>query len=95
MRITIPIAAGGGRSNTRIPLPSASLEECLGSNGKIDRAIAAIANAPSSTDAKSGATSAHGAANGFAVVNLMKTTSAWTARKLKRRKMRKETTNEE
>ena len=56
---------------------------------------AAIAIAPSSTDAKSVDTSAHGAANGFVVVNLTKTTSAWTARKLKRRKTRKETTNEE
>lgn len=43
MRITIPIAAGGGRSNTRIPMPSASLEECLGPNGKIDRAKAQVA----------------------------------------------------
>ena len=41
-----------------------------------DRSIAAMVIAPSSTDAKSGATSAHGAANGFAAVNLMKTTSA-------------------
>ena len=42
MRITIPIAAGGGRSQTRMPIPSASLDECLGSNGKIDRAKAQI-----------------------------------------------------
>ena len=94
MRISIPIATGGGRSNTRMPMPSASLEECLGSNGKIDRSIAAIANAPSSTDVKSGATSAHGAANGFAEVNLTMTTSALTARKRKRRKTRKEIRNE-
>lgn len=44
MRITIPIAAVGGRSQTRIPMPSASLDECLGPNGKIDRASAAMAN---------------------------------------------------
>lgn len=43
MRITIPIAAGGGRSQTRIPLPSATLDECLGQNGKIDRAKAQVA----------------------------------------------------
>ena len=43
MRISIPIAAGGGRSNTRMPIPSASLEECLGHNGKIDRAKAQAA----------------------------------------------------
>ena len=43
MRITIPIAAGGGRSQTRIPLSSATLDECLGQNGKIDRAKAQIA----------------------------------------------------
>ena len=43
MRITIPIAAGGGRSQTRMPLPSASLDECLGPNGKIDRAKAQVA----------------------------------------------------
>ena len=43
MRITIPIAAGGGRSQTRLPMPSASLEECLGPNGKIDRAKAQVA----------------------------------------------------
>ena len=60
-----------------------------------DRSIAAMAIAPSSTDAKSGATSAHGAASGFAEVNLTMTTSAYTARKRKRRKTRKETTNEE
>ena len=42
MRITIPIAAGGGRSNTRMPMPSATLEECLGTDGKIDRAKAQI-----------------------------------------------------
>ena len=56
MRITIPIAAGGGRSNTRLPLPSASLDDCLGPNGKIDRAKAQTALAdrkffcPSSED---------------------------------------------
>ena len=56
MRISIPIAAGGGRSNTRMPMPSASLEECLGSNGKIERAKAQLALAdrkffcPSSED---------------------------------------------
>ena len=56
MRISIPIATGGGRSNTRMPIPSASLEECLGSNGKIDRAKAQLALAdrkffcPSSED---------------------------------------------
>ena len=43
MRITIPIAAGGGRSQTRLPMPSASLDECLGPNGKIDRAKAQVA----------------------------------------------------
>ena len=43
MRISIPIAAGGGRSNTRMPMPSASLEECLDHNGKIDRAKAQLA----------------------------------------------------
>lgn len=43
MRISIPIAAGGGRSNTRMPMPSASLEECLDHNGKIDRAKAQAA----------------------------------------------------
>ena len=43
MRITIPIAAGGGRSQTRMPLPSATLDECLGQNGKIDRAKAQVA----------------------------------------------------
>ena len=43
MRITIPIAAGGGRSQTRMPLPSATLDECLGTNGKIDRSKAQIA----------------------------------------------------
>ena len=43
MRITIPVAAGGGRSNTRIPMPSATLEECLGTDGKIDRAKAKVA----------------------------------------------------
>ena len=43
MRISIPIAAGGGRSQTRIPMPSASLEECLGTNGEIDRAKAQVA----------------------------------------------------
>ena len=43
MRITIPIAAGGGRSQTRIPMPSATLDECLGTNGKIDRAKAQVA----------------------------------------------------
>ena len=43
MRISIPIAAGGGRSNTRMPMPSASLDECLGVNGKIDRAKAQLA----------------------------------------------------
>ena len=43
MRITIPIAAGGGRSNTRMPMPSATLEECLGTDGKIDRAKAQVA----------------------------------------------------
>lgn len=43
MRISIPIAAGGGRSNTRIPMPPASLEECLNHNGKIDRAKAQVA----------------------------------------------------
>ena len=43
MRISIPIAAGGGRSNTRMPMPSASLEECLNHNGKIDRAKAQVA----------------------------------------------------
>lgn len=56
MRISIPIAAGGGRSNTRMPMPSASLDECIGSNGKIDRVKAQIAFAdrkffcPSSED---------------------------------------------
>ena len=56
MRISIPIAAGGGRSNTRMPMPSASLDECLGVNGKIDRAKAQLALAdrhffcPSSED---------------------------------------------
>lgn len=43
MRISIPIAAGGGRSNTRMPMPSASLDECLGVNCKIDRAKAQVA----------------------------------------------------
>ena len=43
MRITIQIAAGGGRSKTRLPTPSASLDECLGQNGKIDRAKAQVA----------------------------------------------------
>ena len=43
MRISIPIATGGGRSNTRMPLPSASLKECIGTNGKIDRAKAQVA----------------------------------------------------
>ena len=43
MRISIPIAAGGGRSQTRLPLPSASLDDCLGANGKIDRAKAQVA----------------------------------------------------
>ena len=56
MRISIPIATGGGRSNTRMPLPSASLKECIGHNGRIDRAKAQIALAdckyfcPSSND---------------------------------------------
>ena len=56
MRISIPIATGGGRSNTRMPLPSASLKECIGVNGKIDRAKAQLALAdckyfcPSSND---------------------------------------------
>ena len=56
MRISIPIAAGGGRSNTRIPMPSAPLDECLGLDGKIDRAKAQAALAdrkffcPSSDD---------------------------------------------
>ena len=56
MRISIPIAAGGGRSNTRMPMPSASLDECIGVNGKIDRAKAQLALAdrkffcPSSED---------------------------------------------
>ena len=43
MRISIPIATGGGRSNTRMPLPSASLKECIGHNGRIDRAKAQLA----------------------------------------------------
>lgn len=43
MRISIPIATGGGRSNTRMPLPSASLKECIGHNGRIDRAKAQVA----------------------------------------------------
>ena len=43
MRISIPIAAGGGRSNTRMPMPSASIDECIGVNGKIDRVKAQIA----------------------------------------------------
>ena len=43
MRISIPIATGGGRSNTRMPLPSASLRDCIGHNGRIDRAKAQIA----------------------------------------------------
>ena len=43
MRISIPIATGGGRSNTRMPLPSASFKECIGANGKIDRAKAQLA----------------------------------------------------
>ena len=53
-----------------------------------------MAIAPSSTDAKSVDTSAHGAARGFAEVNLTMTTYALTARKLKRRKTRKEIRNE-
>ena len=47
MRISIPIATGGGRSNTRMPLPSASLKECIGHNGRIDRAKAQLALADS------------------------------------------------
>ena len=43
MRISIPIATGGGRSNTRMPMPSASLDECLGANCKIDRVKAQLA----------------------------------------------------
>ena len=56
MRISIPIAAGGGRSNTRMPMPSASLDECIGVNGKMDLVKAQIAFAdrkffcPSSDD---------------------------------------------
>ena len=47
MRISIPIATGGGRSNTRMPLPSASLKECIGHNGRIDRVKAQLALADS------------------------------------------------
>ena len=56
--------------------------------------IVVIATAPSSTDAKLAATSAHGVVNGFVSMNLTRTIFAWTVRKRKLRKTRKETRSE-
>lgn len=55
MTITTRICAGGNRSLTRLPLPSATLAECLNANNRIDRVKAqlAFADAPEYFNASS------------------------------------------